>query len=108
MLEKDAKKCQTKMCNGKECTKVIRHIPHSINYNDGLCRNCQPIQGKSIPYMKDDDVQKLIEAVKIQERYKTIGELKNQDTIHEIRFIKQPIPGLPKVMKATISNLLIS
>lgn len=108
LLEKDAKKCQTKLCNGKECKKVIRHIPHSVHYNNGLCRNCKVMQNKTIPYTKDEDVQKLIQATQTAERLKTLDSLKNQDTVHEIKFLKQPMPSLPKNMTAHISNLIIS
>jgi hypothetical protein len=88
----------------KKCKQKFINNPMSSYYNkNNKCSNCEPIEIQPFNHLfLHKDVLMQIEEQSIQEGKKQMKQDLNEITFS---FIKPPCPGLPKVMKATITNL---
>jgi len=106
--ELNSRKFVIDKCTNANCKNKIKHVPMSITYNNGQCRKCAEFSSYDINFQFIPMVDEMIKMAKEDQKKEIIEKLKNQDTVHELSFIKQPMPGLPKSFKAKISNLNIS
>jgi len=110
ILVEEVKKIPFDKCNKEKCKRQIQHIPFSIHFNYGRCRKCEPAKEKPLKFIPSHLAKKVMienEKVARENERKYITDQLKSDSVVSISFIKPPTTGLPKIMKAKLSNLNI-